>query len=206
MTRMTREEIGTEFVLGLRHAQSRVSSDGHVEEWEILGRTVARRTGGQAWASAGFACDYGSPVQVTTAALWRATSNTFVAAVAPLVSRDARGHMFLVPTMDELTATFAATESNDVEAIVSTLHLTEVDSLLAERLWTRTNRSRPHEHRLHRVSEADYIALRIAARQADVGYVMALLDAGIPASAVAQLCPLPPMPVEYAIAMVGGAA
>lgn len=201
---MTPDEIATEFILTLRHAQ--FTSSGHVDEWKILGRTVARRTGEQAWASARFASGYGSPVQVTTAALRRASSNMFMAAVAPLVSRDARGHMFLVPTMDELTAAFAATESNDVEVIVSALGLTENDSLLAERLWTRTNRSRPHEHRLHHVSEADYIALRAAARQADVRYMMALLDAGLPVSAVIELCALPPMPVEYAIAMFDGGA
>jgi hypothetical protein len=209
MSRVTPEEIGTEFILGLRHAQSRVSRDGHVEEWEILGRAVARRTAAQAWISVGLAPDFGSPVQVYNEMSWSlgVTRDTFMDAVTPLVSGpDARGRMFLVPTMDELRTAFASTDTNTVDALVNALHLTEVDSLLAERLWARTNRSRPHEHLARHASESEYVALRAAARQADIGYVMALLDAGLPAPAVTQLCVLPPMPVEYAIAMVDGGA
>lgn len=205
MTLTASSDVATEFIRSFRRAE--FGTDGQIDQWSILGRTVAQRAGAQAWMSAGRAPGFGGPVQVTTDMLMpmRVYRQMFVDAVAPLVSVDRRGgRMFLVPTMGELTAAFSATESNDVEDFGQTIGLTEVDVLLAERLWTRTARSRPHEQHPRHVSEADYVALRAAAHQTDAEYVLALLDAGIPANAVIQLCALPPMPVEYAIAMFNG--
>lgn len=206
MTLTASRDAAAEFIRSFRCAEFR--TDGQVDQWSILGRAVAQRAGAQAWASAGRAPDFGGPVQVTMGMLtpMRVYRQMFVDAVAPLVLVDRRGgRMFLVATMDELTAAFAATESNDVEVISQTIGLTEVDVLLAKRLWTRTARSRPHEQHPRHVSEADYIALRAAARLTDIDYVLALLDAGIPVAAVIQLSAIPPMPMEYAVAMAGDA-
>lgn len=65
-------------------------------------------------------------------------------------------------------------------------------------------------HALHRVGlgieAAEYGPLREAAHSTDADYAIALLQANLTLGAIIQLCALPPMPVEYAIAMSGGAA
>ncbi|WP_433585386.1 hypothetical protein [Microbacterium hydrocarbonoxydans] len=65
-------------------------------------------------------------------------------------------------------------------------------------------------HALHRlrlgIEAKEYGPLREAAHSTDEGYAIALLQTDLPLDAIIQLCGLPPMPVEYAIAMAGGAA
>lgn len=65
-------------------------------------------------------------------------------------------------------------------------------------------------HALHRmrlgIEAAEYGPLHEAAHSTDLEYALALLQSDLSLDAITQLCALPPMPVEYAIAMVGGAA
>lgn len=128
------------------------------------------------------------------------------AALAPLVQRDPRGRAFLIPTMTELAIALTKTDSDDPGVISDVLGLDALDAELAHVTgWCHTFRYNPGWYGAQQqITEADYIALRAAAHQAYAEYVFALLDAGIPADAVIQLCALPPMPVEYAIAMFDG--
>lgn len=52
----------------------------------------------------------------------------------------------------------------------------------------------------------EYEPLREAVHSTDEEYAIALLRSGLPLDAIIELCALPPMPVEYAVAMAGGAA
>ena len=65
-------------------------------------------------------------------------------------------------------------------------------------------------HALHRVrlgiEAAEYGPLREAAHSTNSDYAIALLQTDLPLDDIMQLCALPPMPIEYALAMAGGAA
>lgn len=56
------------------------------------------------------------------------------------------------------------------------------------------------------VGSKEYAPLHAAAHSTDEGFAIALLQTGLPLEAIIQLCALPPMPLEYAIAIAGGAA
>ncbi|MBN8206507.1 hypothetical protein JF550_11150 [Microbacterium esteraromaticum] len=56
------------------------------------------------------------------------------------------------------------------------------------------------------VGSKEYEPLREAAHSTNPDYAIALLRTDLSLDAIVQLCALPPMPVEYAIAMAGGAA
>lgn len=63
---------------------------------------------------------------------------------------------------------------------------------------------------LHRVGlgieSKEYEPLRAAAHSTELEYAIALLQTLLPLNAIIQLCALPPMPIEYALAMVEGGA
>lgn len=52
----------------------------------------------------------------------------------------------------------------------------------------------------------EYEPLREAVHSTDEGYAISLLQSGLPLNAIIELCALPPMPIEYALAMAGGAS
>lgn len=52
----------------------------------------------------------------------------------------------------------------------------------------------------------EYEPLRAAVHSTGLEYAIALLQTDLPLDAIIQLCAVPPMPVEYAIAMVEGGA
>lgn len=203
---MNTTELATEFLLSIRYA--RPEGDGYVESWKLMGRTILRQGTGLVNEAQGHPSDFGSPVQVVN---WPSASNdNFVKALTPLVAEDEARRVFLVPTLGEVHRALALTESNDLSAICDLIGLDERDARIAGRVWANTARfplhaTRSPDHYPH-VSEAEYAALRAAARQTDIEYVLALLDARVPVEAIIQFCALPPMPIEYAIAMAGGAA
>lgn len=205
---MSADEIATEFLLSIRHSQ--LAGDNWVEDWKVMGRTVLRRGGALANEAPGRPADFGSPAQVMH---WPGGSqDKFLAAVSPLVTRDPEvdHRIYLVPTLGEVREALLRTGSNDLSVICDAIGLDGRDERLARVVWTTTTRFPLHatwgRPRILPISEADYIALRAAARQTNIGYVLELLDVGIPVAQVIELCAIPPMPVEYAIAMVGDAA
>jgi hypothetical protein len=205
---MSADEIATKFLLGIRHSQ--LAGDTNVEDWKVMGCTVLRRGGALANEALGRPADFGSPAQVMD---WPGGPQAeFLAAVSPLVTRDPEvdHRIYLVPTLGEVREALLRTGSNDLSVICDAIGLDARDEQIARVVWATTTRFPLHatrgRPRIPAISEADYIALRSAARQADIGYVMALLDAGLPAPAVTQLCALPPMPMDYAIAMLDGGA
>lgn len=136
------------------------------------------------------------------------TQNGEDEALAPLVHRDSDGRAFFIPTMGELMAALDATVSDDPRAIAEVLNLTNVDTEAARMVgWCDEHRYNPGWYGPEQqITEADYVALREAVHGADEGYALALLRADLPVAAIIELCAIPPMPVEYAITMVGDAA
>ena len=203
---MNATELATEFFLSVRYA--RPEGDEYVESWKLMGRTILRRGTGLVTEAQGHPDDFGSPVEVVN---WpSASSEKFVKALAPLVAEDEARRVFVVPTLGELHRALALTESNDLSVICDLINLDDRDVRIAGQVWATTARfplhaTRSRDHYPH-VSEAEYVALRAAARQTDIEYVLALLDARVPVETIIQLCALPPMPIEYAAAMAGGAA
>lgn len=129
-------------------------------------------------------------------------------ALAPLICRDSDGRAFFVPTMGELMAALDATASDDPYAIAEVLNLTVVDIEAARMVgWCDEHRYNPGWYGPEPpFAEADYVALRAAVHGTDEDYALALLRADLPVVAIIELCAIPPMPVEYAIAMAGGTA
>lgn len=199
-------ELATEFFLSIRYAQP--ESDEYAESWKLMGRTILRRGTGLVNQAQGHPADFGSPVEVVN---WpSASSEKFAKALASLVAEDGTRRVFLVPTLGEMHRALALTESNDLSVICGIIALDDRDVRIAGQVWATTARfplhaTRSRDHYPH-VSEAQYVALRAAARLSDIEYVLALLDARVPVETIIQLCALPPMPVEYAIAIAGGAA
>lgn len=205
---MTPDEIATEFLLSIRHSQ--LAGDTYIEDWKVMGRTVLRRAGALANDAPGRPADFGSPAQVMH---WPGGSlDKFVAAVSPLVVRDPEvdHRVYLVPTLVEVREALRRTGSNGLSVVCDAIGLDDRDVQIARLVWATTTRFPLHatwgRPRIPVVSEAEYIALRSAARQTDTGYVLELLDAGISVAQVIELCAIPPMPLEYAIAMVDGGA
>lgn len=128
-------------------------------------------------------------------------------ALSPLVLRDERGFAYFIPTMAELATALETTSSDDPQVIAHVLNLSEVDAEIARRVnWCNSDRFNPGWYGAQeQITEADYIALRTAAHSTDEEYAFALLQANLPVATIVELCAIPPMPLEYAIAMVGGA-
>lgn len=200
------------YIRALRKAT--VERKGSLDIW-VSGSAYLAEQIRHSKADTNFTSEIGSPVRVLSK--WSRlllllpamlSDKEEAAALAPLVQRDSRGRAFFIPTMSELMVALDATASDDPHAIAEALNLTEVDAGVARRVgWCNTYRYNPGWYgQQQQITEADYVSLRSAAHQTDAEYVFALLDAGIPANAVTQLCALPPMPLEYAIAMVGDAA
>lgn len=203
---MNTTELVTEFLLSIRYA--RPEGDEYVESWKLMGRTILRRGTGLVNEAQGNPADFGSPVEVVN---WPSASvEKFAKTLSPLVAEDEARRVFLVPTLREMHRALALTESNDLRVLCGIIGLDDRDMRIAGQVWATTARCPLHATRspdhYPYVSEAEYVALRAAARQTDIEYVLALLDARVPVEAIIQLCALPPMPVEYAIAMAGGAA
>jgi len=203
---MNATELATEFFLSIRYA--RPEGDEYVESWKLMGRTILRRGTGLVNEAQGHPTDFGSPVEVVN---WpSASSEKFVEALAPLVAEDEARRVFLVPTLGEVHRALALTASNALSVICGLIGLDDRDAWIAGQVWATTARyplhtTRSRDHYPH-VSETEYVALRAAARQTNIEYVLALLDARIPVETIIELCVVPPMPIEYAIAMAGGAA
>lgn len=203
---MTPDEIATEFLLSIRYA--RLEGDDYIENWKVLGRTVLRRGTGRVNKMQGRPADFGSPVEVVN---WPSASREkFVEALTPLVTEDRERRVFLVPTLEEATDALSTTDSNDLSVICDAMGLDDRDLRIARIVWTTTARFPLHATRNRRhyplISEAEYGTLRAVARQTDIEYVLTLLEAGVPAASVIELSAVPPMPIEYAVAMFGVAA
>lgn len=89
-----------------------------------------------------------------------------------------------------------ATAMNDAEAFCGAAGIDRRDPWVVNAL----------DRRGLSVGSKEYAPLREAVHSTDEEYAIALLRSGLPLDAIIVLCALPPMPIEYAIAMAGGAA
>lgn len=200
MTGVTFEEAASEFIRGVRGAVHEGRTNAWAEQyetWRYDGEILMMTASPQSLAWAGFTVpqeSHGVVVFGQAAAMARDGAEPSTALFARCTVRKL---VVLTPTLTELWAALDATPSNDWSAVRAVLGIAPYDAEVAQAAgWYDL-----------RLSDSEYLALRAAARRAQGTYALDLLNAGVPVSEVIAHCDAPnPLPVEYVIAMAGGAA
>lgn len=195
---LTPYEVACDFLRIIRAGDYDPGSPSKSAGWAVNGQPVAWHEGRHAVADFGLDPEENEVVWLESD--WLELSRVTGAELAeacPIFALDRfTPGLYLSMPRTRLLDALGSTETNDAHEFCRVVGIDRRDPEIL--------------HALSRVgldiAANEYEPLRKAVRSKELEYAIALLQSDLPLEAIMQLCVLPPMPVEYAVATAGGAA